>query len=78
MRPIRATPWSPRVPLRTARRVLGTLTVLVVLATAGGRAQAHSVDSSAPPVQPQQKIVLLTQPHEVVTRMEGTGRSASP
>ena len=57
------------MPLQTARRALGTLTVLVVLATVDGRVQAHPVDSAAPPVQPQQEIVALTQPHEVVTRM---------
>ena len=56
------------LPPHTARHVLGMLTVLVVLATVGGRAQAHAVNASAPPAQPQQEIVLLTQPHEVVTR----------
>ena len=69
MRPGRAKALPARVPLHTARRAAGILTVLVVLATFSGRAHASSVNSAAPPASAQQEIVLLMRPHEVVTRM---------
>ena len=68
MRPGRANVLPPQLPLHTARRALAMLTVLVVLATVSDRADARSVDPFTQPALPQQEIVHLTQPHEVVTR----------